>query len=157
VDSKQGTFSVESTPLVDTISYLLWRLQSELARAWQRQGERELTRHRAAFDLLMLLAVYPGISQSDLARALVMDKSNTAALVRGLQARHWLARRASPADARRFGLYLTPQGVHELAAMRHAYQRHEEALVAVLGTPNASNLIDMLQRAIAAAQSISSR
>jgi len=41
--------------------------------------------------------------------------------------------------------------------MRHAYQRHEEALVAVLGTPNASNLIDMLQRAIAAAQSISSR
>jgi DNA-binding MarR family transcriptional regulator len=156
MDSKSSNVAVESTPLVDTVSYLLWRLQSELAHAWQRQGEHELIRHRGAFDLLLLLGIYPGMSQSDLARALVMDKSNTAALVRNLQQRHWLARRPTPTDGRRFGLYLTPEGVNELATMRIAYQRHETALVSALGSPHASTLIDLLQRSISAAQSIAS-
>ena len=53
--AKSPAVAIESTPLVDTISYLLWRLQSELAHAWQRQGEHELIRHRATFDLLLLL------------------------------------------------------------------------------------------------------
>jgi DNA-binding MarR family transcriptional regulator len=152
--SKAHRVAVESTPLVDTISYLLWRLQSELAHAWQRQGEHEQIRHRAAFDILLLLGIYPGLSQSDLSRALVKDKSNTATLVRNLQERHWVARRAAPDDARRFGLYLTPAGVHQLAQMRRAHQRHEETMVAALGIEQASALIELLHRAVAAAQSI---
>ncbi len=132
-------------------------MQSELAHAWQRQGEHEQVRHRAAFDILLLLGVYPGLSQSDLSRALVKDKSNTAALVRSLQQRHWLARRAGPSGGRRFGLYLTPAGVQQLALMRRAHQRHEEVVVAALGADQASALIDLLQRAIAAAQSIEPR
>jgi DNA-binding MarR family transcriptional regulator len=155
--SKSRAVEVESTPLVDTISYLLWRLQSELAHAWQRQGERELTRHRVTFDLLLLLGIYPGISQSDLARALVMDKSNTATLVRSLQQRRWLARRSAPEDARRLGLFLTPDGVHQLALMRQAYQRHEEGLIEALGSADAAALVELLQRAVAAAQAIPAR
>ncbi len=151
---KAKDVAIESTPLVDTISYLLWRLQSELAHAWRRQGEHELTRHRATFDLLLLLGIYPGISQSDLARALVMDKSNTATLVRSLLQRHWLGRRATPEDARRIGLFLTPEGVNELAHMRRAYQRHEEGLIDALGAPDAAALVEMLQRAVAAVQGI---
>jgi DNA-binding MarR family transcriptional regulator len=123
--AKANRVAVESTPPVDTISYLLWRLQSELAHAWQRQGEHEQIRHRAAFDVLMLLGIYPGLSQSDLSRALVKDKSNTATLVRNLQARRWVARRAASDDGRRFGLYLTQAGVYQLAQMRRAHQRQK--------------------------------
>ncbi len=136
---------------------MLWRLQSELAHAWQRQGEHEQIRHRATFDILLLLGIYPGLSQSDLSRALVKDKSNTATLIRNLQERRWVARRAAPDDARRFGLYLTPAGVHQLAQMRRARQRHEEIMIAALGADHASALIDLLQRAVAAAQSIVGR
>jgi DNA-binding MarR family transcriptional regulator len=143
--------------LVDTISYLLWRLQSELAHAWQRRGDHELIRHRATFDLLLLLGIYPGISQSDLARALVMDKSNTATLVRSLQQKRWLGRRPSLDDGRRLGLFLTPDGVHQLALMRRAYQRHEESLIEALGAADARGLVDLLQRAVAAAKAIPGR
>jgi DNA-binding MarR family transcriptional regulator len=152
--AKANRVAVESTPLLDTISYLLWRLQTELAHAWQRQGEHEHIRHRVAFDVLLLLGVYPGLSQADLSRALVRDKSNTATLVRSLQQRRWVARRAVPNDRRRFGLYLTPAGVQQLALMRRAHERHEEIMVAALGADQASALIDLLQRAVAAAQSI---
>lgn len=146
--------AVEATPLAETVGYLLWRLQSELARARQRRGEHALTRHRTAFDLLLLLGIYPGISQSELARALVMDKSNTATLVRSLQRRQLLARRPSPNDGRRWGLFLTPEGVHELGRLRAAYQRHEQEISEALGAADTAALVELLQRAVAAAQAI---
>jgi len=149
--------AVDATPLVDTISYLLWRLQSELAHAWQRRGDRALNRHYATFDLLLLLGIYPGISQSELARALVMDKSNTATLVRSLQQRRWLARRPSAKDRRRFGLFLTPEGADELARLRQAYQRHEEDLSEALGPLDSRALVELLQRAVSAVRDIQPR
>jgi len=47
-------------------------------------------------------------------------------------------------------LYLTPAGVQQLAQMRRAHQRHEEVMVAALGAEQASALIDLLHRAVAA-------
>src|SRR5580692_4063958 len=69
---KLSSVTVDATSLPGSISYLLWRTQSELARAWQRSGEHELTRHLATFDLLTLLASFPGISPSALAGATLL-------------------------------------------------------------------------------------
>jgi DNA-binding MarR family transcriptional regulator len=151
---KVSSVTVDATSLPGSISYLLWRTQSELARAWQRLGEHELTRHLATFDLLTLLASFPGISPSELARALVMDKSNTATLLRTLQRRRWLARRSSLQDARSSGLFLTPEGVHQLALMRRAYERHEQGLIAAMGESRAASLVELLRQAIIATRMI---
>ena len=81
------------------------------------------------YAVLELIAENPGVSQVDIAAALVMDRATMMALVDRLQARNLLARKASVVDRRRQDLSLTDEGKAMVAEARRLIAAHEARLL----------------------------
>ncbi len=83
----------------------------------------ELTQKQVA--CLWLVGDNPGISQTDIARILRMDRATIMAIVNRLQARKYLVRGRSSSDRRRQTLDLTPDGETALKEAMSAIREHE--------------------------------
>jgi DNA-binding MarR family transcriptional regulator len=79
-------------------------------------------------SVLMAIADNPGITQSDIGRALDIQRANMAPLVARLEDRGMVAR--TRVDGRSHGLTLTAAGVQTIKAVRAAVDAHETALMA---------------------------
>ncbi len=88
---------------------LIWALDHGLQttskamdRRWGITGPQRL--------VLRMVGEHPDVSAGELARILHLDPSTLTGILRRLEERGLLARRADPADARRMRLGLTPRG-----------------------------------------------
>lgn len=97
-------------------------------------------------SVLWLVADSPGISQSDVARLLQMDRATMMALTNSLAGRELLERRAAPGDRRRQALYLTDRGQQALAEARQAVAAHEAWLKARFTGNEVDQLVELLRR-----------
>jgi DNA-binding MarR family transcriptional regulator len=70
------------------------------------------------FNALVLIGANSGITQSELAQALILDKGTAAHLLRDLEKHHWIERKSRSGDRRWKGAYLSPSGVRELARLK---------------------------------------
>ena len=77
------------------------------------------------FAILALVADNEGISQSELCRALSVQKANMAPLVSELEGRGLLGRKPAPSDRRVQMLTLTAEGERQLPVWRRLVARHE--------------------------------
>ncbi len=98
------------------------------------------------FGVLSLIAANPGLSQSDLAGALDVDRSTVVAVINRLSARHWVERRPSQRDRRGNALHLTPGGDVVWREITERARQHEEAFLKPLDASEQRQLLDLLRR-----------
>jgi DNA-binding MarR family transcriptional regulator len=100
-------------------------------------------RHVVALTLLQLLGAQ---SQSDLAEALRVDRTNLVGLLNDLEAKDLIERRRSPKDRRRHTVSLTASGTRRLAELEHALAGAEQRVLAVLDSDQRATLRGLLER-----------
>ncbi len=100
--------------------------------------------------LLGLIAANEGIAQNDLARALLMRKSQVTGLIQDLVARGHVERSAQGGDRRFNALSLTPAGKKAWRQARERIGRHSGSLLAGLDDAEREELLRLLRKMIAA-------
>jgi DNA-binding MarR family transcriptional regulator len=100
----------------------------------------------AQLAMLLLVEVNPGISQTNLGKAMSMDRASTMAVIDKLEKRNWLSRNKSLEDRRKHALQVLPQGRAILRKLRPGMLRHEASITARLDEREKQLLIDLLKR-----------
>ena len=113
------------------------------ARAFQGTGITA-----ARFTALELVGRNPGIRPARLARAMAIETSNLATLLRGLEKLGWLAADEST-DRRGKELRLTPEGERRMQDLRRRLSRQDQALAAGLDAAERAELTRLLGKLLA--------
>ena len=95
--------------------------------------------------VLALIEANPGVTQSELARAVGLDRSTMVPLLDGLEKRGILERRRG-ADRRTNGLWLTPSGRRLLVEVKRHIGAHEERIAARLSRTERAQLVTLLRK-----------
>ncbi|MFC4947877.1 MarR family winged helix-turn-helix transcriptional regulator [Pseudonocardia sp. GCM10023141] len=93
--------------------YVARRLHQAYVAAWVRMVDATLTGPQ--FAVLTAVNAYPGVEQGNLARAVALDRSTMASIVRRLEDRGLITREKPAADGRKRMLTLTAAGAEALA------------------------------------------
>jgi len=105
--------------------------------------------------VLNLIAINPGLSQKDLAQAIVLRKSALTKLVNELECVGLIERRKEAADKRLNALYLTDAGEARVGRMRRDMARLQEELLAPLSPAERAMLFELLWRLVDSASGTS--
>ena len=116
-------------------------IQADLARTLEPFGLRMIT-----FTALTLIADNPDLSQTQLAGALAVERSNLVTIVDDLERNGWITRNPAPNDRRSHALRATLAGRRLCEKAVRAVQAHEDKLMAGLGAAERSMLIEILGR-----------
>jgi len=108
-----------------------------------------------SFNALVLIGANPGITQSELANALILDKGTTAHLVRKLQEQGWIERNNRSDDRRRKGVYLSASGVQEVDRLKREIRKVSDRWSALFLPEERQQLLDLLNRIVAASATMS--
>lgn len=90
----------------------------------------------AQYSVLTVIGANPGLSQSDLADTLAIERARLVHLLDKLEKRGLTERQASPNDRRSHALHLTPEGHKLLKQAKALAARHEANLIKTLGEDN---------------------
>lgn len=116
-------------------------VRDDLARVLDPFGLRMLT-----FSALMVAARRPGITQTELSRALGMERSNLVALIDGLEGAGLLTRDPVPTNRRAHALRVTKAGLARLDQAQAAVEAHEAAIFGRLAEGEEAALRGILDR-----------
>ncbi len=122
------------------IGYRLRRAQQALFRDFAASIP-ELSPGRAG--LLLLIEANPGVTQSRLAQAMVLDRSTMVGVLDALEVRGWIERRRGD-DRRTNGLWLTRPGRLLLARVKRRIAEHEARVTARLSNAERTRLMALL-------------
>lgn len=115
------------------IGYILRRAQMAVFQDFYRAvAAWNLT--PAQYSTLVIIENNPGLSQTQVADALGIKKTNFVAMIKELEARGLACRRSMPGDRRSFALFLTPQGERTMAELEASSNEHEARCEALLGS-----------------------
>lgn len=98
------------------------------------------------YGTLVLIDRNGGMSQSDLARALTLDRSTMVAVIDQLERRELVERRKDATDRRRHALYLTGRGRAFLGRVRDRVVAHEEAITQEMSPEEQMQLFTLLRK-----------
>jgi len=107
-------------------------------------GELEIT--PGLFAVLVLIESNPGLKQTELARAVHLDRSTVVSVVDTLERRGLVTRRTVAHDRRSNALELTSAGVALLRRLKRRVAAHEKRLVRDLSAGERATLTGLLQR-----------
>ncbi|HEX6960088.1 MAG TPA: MarR family transcriptional regulator [Ferrovibrio sp.] len=118
----------------------------DFARIVGRLADRmgELTPGR--FSLLTLLRHNPGINQTDLSRAVGLDKSTLTPALDQLERKGLIVRERTAADRRTYALRLSERGEALLDSLDDKVRRHEQNIVAGLSSAERAALLKSLKK-----------
>jgi DNA-binding MarR family transcriptional regulator len=97
-------------------------------------------------SVLWLVADHPGISQSELAKRLQLDRATVMAIVNRLAKRKFLVRGASASDGRKQTLMLGAAGCGALLQAKRAIRAHEKWLKGRFSARELKTLVALLRR-----------
>jgi DNA-binding MarR family transcriptional regulator len=127
------------------IGFHLRQAQIAVFRDFVRSmGPLEMT--PGLFAVLVLVEANPGIKQSDLARAVHLDRSTVVSVVDKLERRGLVERHAAAHDKRTNALRLTTTGAALLRRLKQRVSRHERRLVRGLDEDERARLVELLGR-----------
>lgn len=106
----------------------------------------ELNVTQRTFSVLSIVVANPGISQSDVARALGIERSGTVVIVDELENRDMIERNKVPGDRRAYALSATAIGQAAYAKAVEAVRAHEERVLTGLNDMERQTLRDLLSR-----------
>jgi DNA-binding MarR family transcriptional regulator len=117
--------------------------------ALQRRGLRSISALHvgpAEFGTLVLCEQNPGMAQFQIAAALDIDKASVVAVVDRLEELGWLLRRRSSHDRRRYGLYLTAEGIRQVQVLRSQAEDAESFAHEIFSPEELDQLLGLLAR-----------
>jgi len=139
---------IDRGPLPDYYGYNLRIAQTavfaDFARTVGQVDGDEISPGR--FSLLTLLGANPGINQTDLSRAVGLDKSTLTPALDQLERKGIIIRERTANDRRTYALSLSPKGHALLAELFARVERHEEAIVASLSAAERTTLLRLLKK-----------
>ena len=123
----------------------LLRRAHQISAAVFEDACRDLGLTPAQFGVLTVLQAHPGLGQSSLARALGFDKVTVLRVLRGLEGRGLVARRAMPGNRRTIAVCLTPAGTDILQRAQKPAENADRRLMAPLSREQQGQLLHLLQ------------
>jgi DNA-binding MarR family transcriptional regulator len=138
---------VDLGPLPDLIGFMLRRAQiavfQEVFRLFSQVDIRP-----AQFSVLTVIERNPGLTQSQVAAALGIKRTNFVALLDSLEHRGLATREPAKGDRRSHALHLTEDGRAVMRKLRQLVDIQERKLIARIGESRRGQLIDLLHRLI---------
>lgn len=128
--------------LNDRLGYFVRRLQVAIFQDFIRRLAR-IDVSPAQFSVLVVIAANPGLSQSELAKALGIERARLVRMLHRLELRKLTVRLPSSADGRRHALELTREGEKLLARAKVLAAEHEEAMRTKLGPERHRQLLEL--------------
>lgn len=141
----------EAAPMEDEsdiehlLGYNLKRAYMIVRDDFRRQVEQSVLSPRA-FSVLTLIVENCGLTQSEVARQLGIERSGLVAIIDDLQARGLAERRAVPGDRRSQALVATERGGRIHAEILSRVHAHEQALLAPLSAAEQAQLLGLLRK-----------
>jgi DNA-binding MarR family transcriptional regulator len=136
---------VEIGALTSLIGYMLRRAQiavfQDVFRAFAEVGIRP-----AQFSVLTVIAHNPGRTQSQVAAALGIKRTNFVALIDSLERRGLAERRPAPTDRRSHALHLTETGRATVRRLNRMVEKLEAGMIRRIGRNRRAVLLDLLTR-----------
>src|ERR1043166_7449364 len=131
--------------LTSLIGYMLRRAQiavfQEVFHAFAEGGIRP-----AQFSVLTVLAHNPGRTQSHVAAALGIKRTNFVALIDSLERRGLAERRPAPSDRRSHALHLTDAGKATVRRLNRKVDKLEAGMIRRIGRGRRAVLLELLKR-----------
>ena len=136
-------------PLRDNLGYLSRAMRTV---AQQSAGDYvdELGFAAGQLTLVGLIAVNEGVTQAELARVMLIRKSQVTKLIQDLVARDLVSREEHGADRRYNTLALTEAGALIWRRAQDRIAAHSEMLLSVLDAPEREQLLQLLRKMLAA-------
>jgi DNA-binding MarR family transcriptional regulator len=126
------------------LGYFVRRLQVWIFQDFMR-GLSSLEIRPAQFSVLAVIEANPGLSQSDIAELLGIERARLVRMLDRLERRGLTERRAVPTDRRSHALYLTREGHRVLKQIKELAAAHEVRLIQKLGPEKHRLLLGMLR------------
>jgi DNA-binding MarR family transcriptional regulator len=98
----------------------------------------------AQYSILTVIGRNPGLSQTEVADALGIKKTNFVAVIKDLEKCGPVLRTAMPKDKRSFALTLSPSGVSLLTKLHAAAREHENRIRSMFGADQYAALMKPL-------------
>lgn len=141
----EQTNGIDLGLLPNLIGYQLRLAQVAIFRDFSRSlGDYGIS--PGLFGVLVLIEANAGMKQSDLARAVHLDRSTVVNVIDNLEAMDLVERRAVEGDRRSKALFLTPSGKTLLQKLKRQVAEHEKRLARHLSAVEREQLVDLLQR-----------
>lgn len=139
--------SLDFDVLNEHIGFVAHRAILVLVREFVRQtgGIRPVT-----FNALVLIGANPGVTQSELVGALMLDKGTAAHLLRDLEKAGWIERRTRLRDRRWKGVYLSPGGVQETARLKTEMRKLADRFRSLYTPDEHRQLLELLNHIVQA-------
>lgn len=131
--------AIDMGPLNQYLGHALLRARTTVFATINKQL-RSVGLSGGEFGVLVVIQRNPGVRFIDVTRALGFRETNFAPLIRGLEQRGLVTRRASNADKRTKTLLLSPRGETLIAKALKMQNAFEQALAARLGETRAELL-----------------
>ena len=126
------------------LGYFLRRIQVWVFQDFLRKLSRVDIRP-AQYSVLAVIEANPGLSQSDLADFLGIERARLVRMLDRLERRGFANRRTSPRDRRSHALYLTREGQKALKRIKTLAAQHEADLAERLGPENRRLMLEVLR------------
>jgi DNA-binding MarR family transcriptional regulator len=136
---------IDRGPLTDLVGFHLRQAQIAVFRDFvDTMGALDVT--PGLFAVLVLVDCNPGLKQSELARAVHLDRSTVVSVIDTLERRGLVARHAVENDRRSNALALTPDGEALLKQLKRRVSAHERRLARHLDARERATLTTLLAR-----------
>lgn len=123
---------LEHGPLGDRLGYILRRAQLAIFEDFIAACARYDIRP-GQYSVLTVIEQNPGLSQTKVAEALGIKKTNFVAMVDAFEKRDLIRRAAMPGDRRSYALFLTEPGKTLMRKLHRVAERHEQRIVDRIG------------------------
>jgi DNA-binding MarR family transcriptional regulator len=116
-------------------------LQADVTRTLEPFGLRMVT-----YSALSMIGDNPGLSQSQLAGALAIERPNLVVIVDELERRDLITRDRVPTDRRTYALRLTSEGARLLAQSTDAVRKHDSRMMEGVSAEEAELLMSTMRK-----------
>jgi DNA-binding MarR family transcriptional regulator len=137
------TTSLDLGPLPELIGYVLRRAQLAVFQDFFKTFAPFDIRP-AQFSVLTIIERNPGLTQSQVAEALGIKRTNFVGMLDALEARGLTERRPGARDKRSYALYLTADGQALMRKLKPVLKAHESRMIAKIGESGRDQLVALL-------------
>ena len=142
-DSKKAKAQIDLGPLPELIGYVLRRAQLVVFQDFFATFAPYDIRP-AQFSVLTVIERNSGLTQSQVAAALGIKRTNFVGLLDVLEKRGLAERRQAARDKRSYALYLTAEGAALMRKLKPVLRAHEQRMVAKVGEEGRDRLVELL-------------
>jgi DNA-binding MarR family transcriptional regulator len=136
---------VDLGPLGNSVGYLMRRAQVAIFQRFFKPFAQFGIRP-AEYAALTVIERNPGLSQTRLADALGLKKTNLVALIDAFEDRGLARRRSTENDRRSHALYLTPQGIALIGRLHRMDATLDRGITALVSPDERRRLCDVLRQ-----------